>query len=124
MMGLFDAIFPKPKTAQDQLNQSSRPQPIQPQPKTPSGSVLAVVQISEIYQLKGVGLVPVGTVISGTLCPKYVCYVNGKVGTVLSIEAHHEVLPQAVVGDKIGFRLGGLVKADLTIGQQLEFMEP
>ena len=75
----------------------------------------------DVYQIKGVGLVPVGTVVSGTLYPQFVCWVNGKTGTVKSIEANHEQLPCADAGKNIGFVLDGLVKTDLVKGQEVEF---
>ena len=74
--------------------------------------------VQDVYNIKGVGCVPVGRVETGILKPgdKIVVMPSGKQGEVKSIEAHHEQLAQAIPGDNVGFNVRGLEKKDLTRG--------
>ncbi|MFH1390721.1 MAG: translation elongation factor EF-1 subunit alpha [Candidatus Diapherotrites archaeon] len=74
--------------------------------------------IQDVYNIKGVGSVPVGRVETGILKPgdKIVVMPSGKTGEVKSVEAHHEQLPQAIPGDNIGFNVRGLEKKDIARG--------
>ncbi|MEM4326681.1 MAG: translation elongation factor EF-1 subunit alpha, partial [Candidatus Diapherotrites archaeon] len=74
--------------------------------------------IQDVYNIKGVGTVPVGRVETGIMKPgdKIIIMPSGKTGEVKTIEAHHEQLPQAVPGDNIGFNVRGLEKKDVARG--------
>ncbi|MFH1588301.1 MAG: translation elongation factor EF-1 subunit alpha [Candidatus Diapherotrites archaeon] len=74
--------------------------------------------IQDVYTIKGVGAVPVGRVETGILKPndKIIFMPSGKEGEVKSIEAHHELLPQAGPGDNVGFNVRGLTKQDVKRG--------
>jgi elongation factor 1-alpha len=86
-------------------------------PKPPIDKPLRL-PIQDVYNIKGVGTVPVGRVETGTLKPgdKIVIEPAGKSGEVKSIEMHHEQLEKAVPGDNIGFNVRGLGKNDVTRG--------
>ena len=76
------------------------------------------VPINDVYSIKGVGTVPVGRVETGVM--KAGMKVNfmppNKVGEVKSIEMHHEIMPEAVPGDNIGFNIRGIERKDLGRG--------
>lgn len=76
------------------------------------------IPIQDVYTITGVGTVPVGRVESGILKPndKLIFMPSGKTCDVKSIEMHHEVIPQAIAGDNIGFNVRGLSKTDITRG--------
>jgi len=74
--------------------------------------------INDVYSIKGVGTVPVGRVETGIMKTgqKVTFMPPNKTGEVKSIEMHHEVLPQAVPGDNIGFNVRGIERKDLGRG--------
>src|SRR3989344_3039017 len=74
--------------------------------------------VQDVYNIKGVGCVPVGRVETGVLKPgdKIIVMPSGKQGEVKSVEAHHEQLSQAVPGDNVGFNVRGLEKKDIARG--------
>ncbi|HIH21663.1 MAG: elongation factor 1-alpha [archaeon GW2011_AR21] len=74
--------------------------------------------IQDVYNIKGVGTVPVGRVETGILKPgeTIIFMPSGKQGEVKSIEMHHEQLEQALPGDNIGFNVRGIAKADVARG--------
>lgn len=74
--------------------------------------------VQDVYNIKGVGSVPVGRVETGILKPgdKIIVMPSGKTGEVKTVEAHHEQLPQAIPGDNIGFNVRGLEKKDIARG--------
>ncbi|MGC9132888.1 MAG: translation elongation factor EF-1 subunit alpha [Nanopusillaceae archaeon] len=80
------------------------------------------IPISEIYNIKGVGLVPAGKVESGRLkSGDRVIFLpsrkpSGVVGEVKSIEMHHEKLDEALPGDNIGFNVKGPESGDIGRG--------
>ncbi len=86
-------------------------------PALPTDKALRL-PIQDVYNIKGVGCVPVGRVETGVMKPgdKIVVMPSGKQGEVKSIEAHHEQLPQAIPGDNVGFNVRGLEKKDLNRG--------
>jgi len=77
--------------------------------------------IQDVYNIKGVGTVPVGRVETGVLKPGDKVIINpiGKTGEVKTIEMHHEALPEAKPGDNIGFNIRGLNKEDVKRGDVL-----
>ncbi|MBI2550234.1 translation elongation factor EF-1 subunit alpha [Candidatus Woesearchaeota archaeon] len=78
--------------------------------------------IQDVYEIKGIGAVPVGRVETGVM------KVNDKIiavparegkgvtGEVKSIEMHHEALQQAEPGDNVGFSVRGMNKQDIARG--------
>ena len=77
--------------------------------------------IQDVYNIKGVGTVPVGRVETGIIKPgdKIIVMPSGKTGEVKTVEAHHEQLPQAGPGDNVGFNVRGLEKKDVARGDVL-----
>ncbi|MEW6295394.1 MAG: translation elongation factor EF-1 subunit alpha [Candidatus Diapherotrites archaeon] len=86
-------------------------------PEPPTGKPLRL-PIQDVYNIKGVGTVPVGRIETGILKPGETIIIEpvGKQGEVKSIEMHHEQLPQAVPGDNIGFNVRGIAKTDVARG--------
>ncbi|MBI2597980.1 MAG: hypothetical protein HYW50_02180 [Candidatus Diapherotrites archaeon] len=78
-------------------------------------------QLSDVYNIKGVGIVVVGKVIDGALVPGQTAQVNGKKTTVKTIEAHHKRLAEAKVGQDIGVALSGVSREDFLPGMIIEF---
>lgn len=74
--------------------------------------------IQDVYNIKGVGTVPVGRVETGVMKPgdKIVAMPVNKSGEVKTIEMHHEQLSEAKPGDNIGFNVRGLGKDDIARG--------
>lgn len=62
----------------------------------------ATILIQDVYNITGIGVVPVGEVKQGTLKTGMQAVVNGKTVTVKTIEMHHEQLEEAHEGDNIG----------------------
>ena len=100
----------KGKTLVEQLDEFSAPKP-------PTDKPLRL-PIQDVYNIKGVGTVPVGRVETGILKPgdKVVIEPADKQGEIKTIEMHHEQLPQAVPGDNIGFNIRGIGKGDVARG--------
>jgi len=74
--------------------------------------------IQDVYNIKGVGVVPVGRVETGVLKPgdKIVISPSGKTGEVKTVEMHHEQLEKAEPGDNVGFNVRGLSREDVQRG--------
>jgi len=74
--------------------------------------------IQDVYTITGIGTVPVGRVETGVLKPdtKVIFEPSHVVGEVKSIEMHHEVLPQALPGDNVGFNVRGVAKNEIRRG--------
>jgi len=78
--------------------------------------------IENVYQIQGIGTVPVGKVETGIIKvgQKVIAMParegNGIQGEVKSIEMHHEQLPQAEPGDNIGINVRGWSKKDVARG--------
>lgn len=74
--------------------------------------------INDVYKIGGVGTVPVGRVETGVLKPNMVVSFSpvNLTTEVKSIEMHHEVLPEAVPGDNVGFNIKNIAVKDLKRG--------
>jgi len=78
--------------------------------------------IQDVYEITGIGCVPVGKIISGIMKPgqKIIALPGrsgvGVPGEIRSIEAHHEQLPQGEAGDNVGVNVRGLGKKDIARG--------
>lgn len=81
--------------------------------------------IQDVYNITGIGVVPVGRVETGIMkIGDKVIVVPGREGKgvpgeVKTIEMHHEQLQQAEPGDNIGFNVRGIGKKDIQRGDVL-----
>jgi elongation factor 1-alpha len=81
--------------------------------------------IQDVYNITGIGVVPVGRVETGIMkINDKVIVVPGRegkgiIGEVKTIEMHHEQMQQAGPGDNIGFNVRGIGKKDITRGDVL-----
>src|SRR3989338_3811300 len=77
---------------------------------------------SDVYNITGIGVVPVGKVVTGVMKVNDKIIVvparegKGITGEVKSIEMHHEQLTEAEPGDNIGFNVRGIEKKDIARG--------
>ncbi len=78
--------------------------------------------IQDVYNITGIGVVPVGRVETGTMkIGDKIIAMPGREGTgvkgeVKSIEMHHEQIQQAEPGDNVGFSVRGINKKDIARG--------
>ena len=86
-------------------------------PEIPTDKPLRL-PIQDVYNIKGVGCVPVGRVETGILRPgdKVIIMPPNKTAEIKSIEAHHEQLTEARPGDNVGFNLRGVTKEEIARG--------
>lgn len=81
--------------------------------------------LQDVYSIKGIGVVPVGKVVSGVMkVGDKVIAVPGRdgkgvTGEVKSIEMHHQQMQQAVPGDNVGFSVRGMGAKDAARGDVL-----
>ena len=81
--------------------------------------------LQDVYEIKGIGAVPVGRVETGIMKVNDRVIVTparegkGVTGEVKSVEMHHEQLQQAEPGDNVGFSVRGISKADIARGDVL-----
>ncbi len=81
--------------------------------------------IQDVYNITGIGVVPVGRVETGVMKVGDKVIVvparegKGVSGEVKSIEMHHEPLQEAEPGDNVGFNVRGLAKNDIARGDVL-----
>lgn len=76
------------------------------------------IPVQDVYNIKGVGAIPVGRVETGILKSgtKVVVMPSGKEGEVKDIEEHHEKLSEARPGNNIGFSIRGIGTQDIARG--------
>lgn len=92
-----------------------------PAPEKPTNLPLRM-PIQDVYEITGIGTVPVGKIETGVMKPgQKIVVLPGRSGTgvqgeVRSMEAHHEQLPSAEAGDNIGVNLRGIGKKDMARG--------
>ena len=86
-------------------------------PAKPTDKALRL-PVQDVYTITGIGTVPVGRIETGVLKPnmKVSFQPSHVVGEVKSIEMHHEILPQALPGDNVGFNVRGVAKNDIKRG--------
>ena len=86
-------------------------------PKPPTDKPLRL-PVQDVYNIKGVGMVPVGRIETGIMKPgdKVAIEPSGASGEVKTIEMHHELLKEAGPGDNVGFNIRGLGKGDVARG--------
>jgi elongation factor 1-alpha len=81
--------------------------------------------IQDVYNITGIGVVPVGRVETGVMkIGDKVTVVPGRegkgiTGEVKTIEMHHEMMQSAEPGDNIGFNVRGIGKKDIARGDVL-----
>ncbi len=81
--------------------------------------------IQDVYNIQGIGVVPVGRVETGVLKVGDKVIVvparegNGVTGELKSIEMHHEQLTTAEPGDNVGINVRGIGKKDIARGDVL-----
>ena len=92
-----------------------------PKPEKPTGLPMRM-PIQDVYDITGIGTVPVGKVETGVMkVGQKIVVIPGRSGTgvqgeVRSIEAHHEQLKEAEAGDNVGVNLRGVGKKDMARG--------
>ena len=76
------------------------------------------IPLQDVYNIKGVGAIPVGRIETGTIHPgdKVVVMPSGKQGDVKSVEEHHTQLTVGKPGNNIGFSIRGLSADDMARG--------
>jgi len=78
--------------------------------------------VQDVYEITGIGTVPVGKVETGILKQGMKVKVlpgrtgEGIQGEVKTIEAHHETLPSADAGENVGINIRGVGKKDIARG--------
>ena len=86
-------------------------------PPSPVDKALRI-PIQDVYNIKGVGAIPVGRVETGTLKSgdSVIVMPSGKTGEVKDIEEHHTKLTVAKPGNNIGFSIRGIGTQDIGRG--------
>lgn len=76
------------------------------------------LQVTEVYNKTGIGVVAVGNVICGAMRPNQVVMVkpSNKKGEIKSIEIFHQLQQKVVEGDSVGCTVRGLSKEDVKRG--------
>jgi elongation factor 1-alpha len=97
-------------TIVEALNDLSEPEP-------PTDASLRL-PIQDVYEISGIGAVPVGRVETGSMEQgDMVQFMPADVGgEVKTIEMHHEEVPRAGPGDNVGFNVRGVGKNDIRRG--------
>jgi len=92
-----------------------------PAPEKPTTLPLRM-PIQDVYEITGIGVVPVGKIETGTMKPgQKIVIVPGRSGAgvpgeIKTIEAHHEQLPLGEAGDNVGVNIRGIGKKDVARG--------
>lgn len=86
-------------------------------PKRPTDLPLRL-PINDVFKISGVGTVPVGRVETGIIKPGMMIYFapSGLTSECKSVEMHHEMLPEALPGDNVGFNVRNISVKDLKRG--------
>lgn len=86
-------------------------------PKRPIDKPLRL-PLQDVYKISGIGTVPVGRVETGVIKPGMVVTFapHGLSTEVKSVEMHHEVLPEAIPGDNVGFNVKNITVKDIKRG--------
>ncbi len=92
-----------------------------PAPELPTNLPMRM-PVQDVYEITGIGTVPVGKVETGVLkVGQKIVVLPGRTGEgipgeIKSIEAHHESLPEAQAGENIGVNIRGIGKKDIARG--------
>jgi elongation factor 1-alpha len=86
-------------------------------PKRPTDLPLRL-PINDVFKISGVGTVPVGRVETGVIKPGMMIFFapGGQSSECKSVEMHHEILPEAVPGDNVGFNIRNVSVKDIKRG--------
>nr|XP_043624839.1 elongation factor 1-alpha-like [Erigeron canadensis] len=87
------------------------------EPKRPSDRPLRL-PLRDVYKIGGIGIVPVGRVVTGVLKPG-MTVTFGPIGLrteVQSVEMHHKALAEALPGDDVAFHVKNVTMNDLKRG--------
>jgi len=98
-MGLFDSVFGRKEGTSAAGDVERR---LKTESQANASEVCGEFKVDEVFKITGVGVVPVGVVLSGFLEPGFRCENQGKTYEIKTIEMHHEQLNTAVQGDKVG----------------------
>ena len=91
------------------------------EPKKPTGLPMRM-PIQDVYEITGIGTVPVGKVETGILKPGMKVKIlpgrtgRGVDGEVKTVEMHHEQLKEATAGMNVGTNIRGIGKKDIARG--------
>ncbi len=99
------------------VGQSKEPAVADQQPLKLSGTFM----VQDVFEISGLGIVVVGSVVSGVISPGQKVFVNGKMAVIKSVEAHHKQLKFANAGENIGINLLGIGRTDIQKGLTIEF---
>lgn len=113
-MGLFGKLFGNPNADKNRFSELK-------QAFSEQVDSDGVFDVMAVFNIKGVGIVVAGEIKNGTLLVGAKMNVNGKTGTVVSIEEHHVRLQSAHTGQKVGVNLSGIEKNDCKPGDKLSF---
>ncbi|MBI4168006.1 MAG: translation elongation factor EF-1 subunit alpha [Candidatus Aenigmarchaeota archaeon] len=74
--------------------------------------------VQDVYDIKGIGVVPVGRIETGVMKPgdQIVFMPSGAKAEVKSVEMHHKQLSQAEPGDNVGFNVRGISRDQIKRG--------
>jgi len=92
-----------------------------PAPELPTNLPVRM-PIQDVYDITGIGTVPVGKVETGILKTGQKVKIlpgrtgEGITGEIKTIEAHHEILPEALAGENVGVNIRGVGKKDIARG--------
>ncbi|VVB82347.1 Elongation factor 1-alpha [uncultured archaeon] len=92
-----------------------------PQPELPTNLPMRM-PIQDVYEITGIGTVPVGKVETGIMkVGQKVIVLPGRTGKgvngeIKTIEMHHEAMPEALAGDNVGVNVRGIGKKDMARG--------
>lgn len=120
-MGIFGKIFGHEELKSGLEGQGSKQQSAGVPSRQTWGQGENVFLVHDVYQIKGIGIVPVGIVEKGTIRPGQTTILNGKRAEIKSMEAKHQKIESAIKGQSIGINLKGAEKGDLQCGMRLSF---
>jgi|TARA_B100000315_G_C14537455_1_gene569177 elongation factor 1-alpha len=92
-----------------------------PAPELPTNFSMRM-PVQDVYEITGIGTVPVGKVVTGVMKKGMKAIVlpgrtgKGIEGEIKTIEAHHELMDEAVAGDNVGINIRGVGKKDIARG--------
>jgi len=92
-----------------------------PMPELPTNLPMRM-PVQDVYEITGIGTVPVGKIITGIMKPGMKIKVlpgrtgDGVDGEIKTVEMHHEALPEARAGDNVGLNIRGVGKKDIARG--------
>ena len=92
-----------------------------PAPELPTNLEMRM-PVQDVYEITGIGTVPVGKVVSGVMKKGMKVMVlpgrtgKGMEGELKTIEMHHEMMDMAEAGDNVGINIRGVGKKDIARG--------